>query len=392
MKSDRRIGIVVPNDFVKRLPFGGASGFLQNVVATLDYPVVIFGAGANGTALWASRQLTDNASFVATYSLTFPTSYPLRMRALQGYLLNRRRILSYGVNLLYVHSPECALPFLFGRHRLPVVFHQHGSGNPVETAKYAWARNGPLLSLFDHMHRFIYRRSDWVVAIDRLCMEQAVCNGARKKVSLLMNAVDREKFRPDQAARTSMRTLHGCRQEDTVLLFVGRLEEVKQIDHILEGIALSNWPQRNRLFLAGEGTQHAFLQKTTEKLGLEDLVTFLGKISHDRLPGYYNMADALLLPSKMEGVPMVVLEALACGTPVIASAVGGIPDLVKHGENGLLLSPPTPQAIAAAIEELPRLQKERGLISATVARWDAVEVGAELSAIFHRLMRERATS
>jgi glycosyltransferase involved in cell wall biosynthesis len=386
MNEQRKIGIVVPNDFIKRLPFGGASGFIQNVITTVGYPAVIFGSGANGTPLWERQPLHGNATFIATYPLPFPSRYPLRLRALQGYWRNRRRILDSGVSLLYVHSPECALPFLYARERLPVVFHQHGSGNPVTTAKYTWARSRMLERLFDHMHQEIYRRADWIIAIDRFCWDQAVAHGAGHKVSLLMNAVDRSRFRPASAVRRTMRAGHGCGDDELVVLFVGRLEEVKQVDLLIEGLALARSSRPMRMFIAGDGTQRHALEKLTSSCGLADVVSFLGKVSHDRLPEYYTMADVLALPSRMEGVPMVVLEALACGTPVVASAVGGIPDLVRTGENGVLLREVNPGSIASALSGVGVLQGQPGSISETVARWGAEEVGAELSAIFSRLI------
>lgn len=386
MNEQRKIGIVVPNDFIKRLPFGGASGFIQNVITTIGYPAVIFGSGANGTSLWEPQSLHDNATFIATYPLPFPSRYPLRLRALQGYWRNRRRILASGVSLLYVHSPECALPFLYGRERLPVVFHQHGSGNPVTTAKYTWARSGVLERLFDRMHQEIYRRADWIIAIDRFCRDQALAHGAGHKVSLLMNAVDRSRFRPETEIRRTMRASHGCGDDELVVLFVGRLEEIKQVDRLIEGLAVARASCRLRLFVAGDGTQRPALEKLTTACGLADVVSFLSKVSHDQLPGFYNMADVLALPSKMEGVPMVVLEALACGTPVIASAVGGIPDLVRNGENGVLLEQVTPASVAAALHAVGACCRERLVLSKTVARWGAHEVGAELSTIFKKLI------
>lgn len=386
MKDKEKIGIVVPNDFIKRLPFGGASGFIQNVVAAIGRPSVLFGAGANGTPLWSPQKLASGATFIGTYSFVFPSCFPLRIRAFWGYLRNRRRILASGVGLLYVHSPECALPFLFGRRRLPVVFHQHGSGNPVATAKFSWARNRLLLRLFDRMHQVIYRRADWIIAIDRLCLEQAASHGAGQKVSLLMNAVDRHQFRPDAGVRKPHRDANGYSEDDFILLFVGRLEEIKQVDRLICGLALLRSGYRVRLVVAGEGTMRSKLERKVRELSLEGAVQFLGKVSHDRLPACYNMADALVLPSKMEGVPMVILEALACGTPVIASAVGGIPDMVRTGENGVLLGEVSPDTIAAAIVETAAARWDRDRISATVARWGAVEVGAELSAIFDRLI------
>ena len=102
-----------------------------------------------------------------------------------------------------------------------------------------------------------------------------------------------------------------------------------------------------------------------------DHVIFLGYVPHKQLSGLYNMADALLLPSLMEGTPMVVLEALACGTPVVASIVGGIPDLVKNGVNGYLLDQVNPPAIAETIERMVIQRFDRLTVSRSVQRWSS---------------------
>ncbi len=383
------VGIIIPNDFVKRLPFGGGSGFIQNLISVADCRMTIFGAGANGTPLWQPQRLNQNTTFVATYGLNFPSRNPLRLTALGGYLRNRRRILARDVDLLYVHSPECALPFLFGPGRKPVVFHQHGSGNPVTTAKFRWARNAVLARFFDTLHRTIYRRADWIIAIDRLCRQQAETQGAGARTSLLMNAVDTTQFRPDPAGRAAQRRRRQLAPNEICLLFVGRLEDVKQLDRLIVALTELTGEPHVHLFIAGDGTQRRALTRQVRELNLQPRVTFLGKVPHNRLATYYNMADILLLPSKMEGVPMVILEALACGTPVIASAVGGIPDLITHGDNGLLLDHVSPQTIAAGVRRLATLKPAPDRVAASVSQWRADTVAAHLTTLFNQLLERR---
>ncbi len=379
------IGIIIPNDFVKRLPFGGGSGFILNLTTAIDNRLTIFGSGANGTPLWEKHQINDNVAFVATYPITFPGHFPLRLKALLGYMKNRRRILRSDVDVLYVHSPECALPFLFGKNRKPLVFHQHGSGNPVATAKFTWARNKLFIWLFDRIHREIYRRADWVIAIDRFCLQQAISHGAGEKTSLLMNAVDINCFKPNQTLRVKMRSSLNLGEDVLVIIFVGRLEEVKQVDRLIGSLVSLQKETSVQLFLAGDGTERKALEGLVSELGLRAIVHFLGKVPHDKLHQYYNLADVLALPSKMEGVPMVILEALACGTPVVASAVGGIPDLVRTGGNGLLLEDATIDNIADGISTTKQMNLQRDLVSATVSEWSSTRVAEALSDIFSRL-------
>jgi glycosyltransferase involved in cell wall biosynthesis len=384
------IGIIIPNDFVKRLPFAGGSGFILNLIPSIDNRLTIFGSGANGTALWKKYQINKNVTFIATYPVTFPSPFPGRLKALIGYLKNRRRILQSDIDVLYVHSPECALPFLFGKNRKPLVFHQHGSGNPVVTAKFTWARNRLIIWLFDRIHQEIYRRADWIIAIDRVCVQQAISYGAQNKISLLMNAVDTNRFRPDNVViRSTERTSLQISEDAFVVLFVGRLEEIKQVDILVESMVSLKDKFPVRLLLAGDGTKYEPLKKLVNRLHLSSAVKFLGKVSHDDIHLYYNIADVLVLPSKMEGVPMVILEALACGTPVVASAVGGIPDLVRTGENGMLLETVTHETIGDGITAVRQMNCQRYAVSSTVSKWSAVSVAEELSSIFQKLLMNK---
>jgi glycosyltransferase involved in cell wall biosynthesis len=383
------IGIITPNDFVKRLPFGGASGFILNLINAMDNQITIFGAGVNGTPLWKPKDICHNVFFVATYSISIPNNFPLRLKALLGYMKNRKQILLSDIDILYVHSPECAIPFLYGKRRKPIVFHQHGSGNPVSTAKFVWARNKLILWLFDQIHQAIYRRANWIISIDQLCLDQVRKSGAAWKTTLIMNAVDTSRFHPDYRVRKEMRAESSVSSAHLALLFVGRLEEIKQVNLLIKSLlhVVPKFPLH--LFIIGDGTKRESLKALTQRLGLASAVHFLGKVSHDILHRWYNMADALVLPSKMEGVPMVILESLACGTPVVAASVGGIPDLVTTGENGILINAVTVENIASAIVSIKQQNLPREMVSATVSQWSSIRVSNILSGIF-RYVSQRA--
>jgi len=95
----------------------------------------------------------------------------MRLKCLFSFFRMRQRILTSGIDLLYVHSPETALPFLSNSAGIPVIFHQHGSGNPMERSKFGWGRNRLFKGLFNAFTGMIHRQADWTIAIDRLCVE-----------------------------------------------------------------------------------------------------------------------------------------------------------------------------------------------------------------------------
>ena len=117
-------------------------------------------------------------------------------------------------------------------------------------------------------------------------------------------------------------------------LFVGSLIRRKGIDLIIE-IAKSNPSLKFKI--AGDGSERAWVQKSIAEYGLANQIQLLGPVPNGELPELYAEAIALVLPSRSEGLPLTILEALSCGIPVVASDVGGIGDVITHSKNGFLL-------------------------------------------------------
>lgn len=178
----------------------------------------------------------------------------------------------------------------------------------------------------------------------------------------------------------------GWRRQPMRLLFVGRLVPVKGVDLLLRAVkSLSETGLSVQLSIVGDGPSHRQLMQTVKTLGIERQVEFLGWVAPSQLfANVYPSASVLILPSLSEGVPKVLLEAMAVGLPVVASNVGGIPDLVKHGVTGLLVSPGCVQDLASAIRclmEDPGLQSRLGQNAWRAARRYTVETQG-------RVMRE----
>ncbi len=131
-----------------------------------------------------------------------------------------------------------------------------------------------------------------------------------------------------------------------LLLTVARLVPWKGIDHLIQ--ALPAVPEA-RLLIAGDGPDEARLRALTASEGVGERVTFLGRLSRERLALYFRAADYTVLYSGYEGLSHVALESLAAGTPIIASDKGGNPELVAHGVNGLLVPYPDPAALAETL-------------------------------------------
>lgn len=191
-----------------------------------------------------------------------------------------------------------------------------------------------------------------VVAVSRALRDEVAELGAvPEKVTIIPNGVDQETFFPGdrQAAREKL----GLSPHRTILLAVGRLMEVKGIQYLLPAVSeIKREGEYDKLqvFVVGEGPLRGALTKRIQGLGIETSVFLIGQRPHEELYSWFNAADLFCLPSLSEGCPNVLLEAMACGTPVVASKVGGVPDLVDSAEVGILTPPANPAALAEAIK------------------------------------------
>lgn len=190
--------------------------------------------------------------------------------------------------------------------------------------------------------RWAARAAAAVVTVSQALKDSLVALGVDPgKITVLRNGVDLDRFAPrNRVALRASLDLHG-----PVWLTVGNLIELKGVDIAIK--ALAQVPDTT-LLIAGEGPQEQELRQLTERLGLGSRVRFLGAIPHAGLCDYYNAADAVVHASSREGMPNVVLEAMACGTPVMATPVGGIPELMTSLEAGELMRERSPDALVQA--------------------------------------------
>lgn len=194
---------------------------------------------------------------------------------------------------------------------------------------------------------------------------------AEQRVTVLRNGVDLQQFKPsaDRAALRKRLQLHG-----TTLLSVGHLIERKGHDLVIA--ALEYLPETT-LLIAGDGPEEASLRELARARGVEARVTFLGAIKHDELRDYYGAVDILVLASSREGWANVLLEAMACGTPVVASNVWGTPEVVAVPEAGVLMRERTPMGLAEAVRSLLAHYPDRGATRCYAEKfsWDATTRG-----------------
>jgi glycosyltransferase involved in cell wall biosynthesis len=187
------------------------------------------------------------------------------------------------------------------------------------------------------------------------------------------------------------------------LLFVGRLVQRKGVDVLLRAVKLLEADSRLSARIVGGGPEKARLEALASELGVKSKVEFEGVVSAAAIEGRFARCDALVLPAIVtetgdtEGLGVVLIEAMGYGKPVIASAAGGIVDIVQQGETGLLVDPGDPDALAAAIrramdepDTMARLASQGREFAARAFGWD--EIVSRLSAAYHSAVAARTGS
>lgn len=198
------------------------------------------------------------------------------------------------------------------------------------------------------------------------------------KVLIIPPGVDDRKFRPlDRVVCRERLNLGGGR----ILLYVGRLERLKGVDILFRAVAaLDDADDVSVIVIGGfaNSPELARLRRVAAQLGIDGRVSFLGSLPQDQLPEYYSAADICVLPSFYESFGLAALEAAACGTPVVASRVGGLPTIVKDGETGYLVAWRCPGPFQERLEILLRNQHLRRQMG-QAARRHAENLSWELS-------------
>jgi D-inositol-3-phosphate glycosyltransferase len=179
-----------------------------------------------------------------------------------------------------------------------------------------------------------------------------------ERIKIVPLGVDHAFFGPGH--RPQARRALGLPLDGRLLLFVGRIQPLKCADAAIETLAelQSTGDEAYRLVVVG-GPSGPHGEKSLQGLvdladahGISDSVHFIDPQPHELLSSYYRAADVCLVPSRSESFGLVALEAAACGTPVVASAVGGLTTLVDHGRTGFLIDEPTPRRYAAAVRRV----------------------------------------
>ena len=349
---------------------------------------------------YIDRSLTERAVAHARVAFGSPARfvstllYALRRADLRGGYTKSRGLEAFGAAVVVAAALERD-----ARHGRPVThIHAHFAHDPTLVGLLAHRLTGLPFSFTAHA-RDLYQIPDAALAgrvaeaaaVVTCCQAniehiKTVLGEDRPSVELVYHGTDLSTFTPRHVAPARAVPL---------VVSVGRLVEKKGFDHLLEACALLVAEGRTfRCEIHGDGPCRAELEALRDSLGLDGVVFFCGERTQGDLVAVYQDADVFTLTPRVgedgdrDGVPNVLVEAMACGVPVVSTDVGGISELVRHEMNGLLCPAQDPHAIARCLRRIfddaalrMRLGKEA---AATAARFDVRAGARRLAALFDR--------
>lgn len=348
--------------------FGGIERVLLNMVQHMDREVELV------PVVFTRTDTSENSFFDRLRALAIPYE-TLYVNSIRPYLL-----LNPIVNLAQAAG-------LFRRRRFDLI-HSHGyradvfalalakwCGLPVVSTCHGFVGIDSRLRLYNALDARVLRFFTRVIAVSGRMKKDLVAHGLDEaRVDVITNAVAQVSSTERAGVRRTLRATLGIADDDFVFGYVGRLSEEKGVAHLIQAIArMSGSPRRVRAIVVGDGPQRAALEQRARERRVAADVTFAG-FQADTAP-WYSAMDAFVLPSLTEGTPMALLEAMASGVPVIASEVGGVPAVVAHGQNGLLVPPADAERLAEAMRRFvssPALREDlaaRG-VQAVRGRYD----------------------
>ncbi|MEM2292931.1 MAG: glycosyltransferase family 4 protein [Candidatus Aenigmatarchaeota archaeon] len=235
-------------------------------------------------------------------------------------------------DILHFHGGDLTLPLFSYGVRKPKIFHLHGL-SPEFYKKYFISR----LILKNVAQTYICLTKNMKKQLTSLEIPE-------ERVKILPNGIDTGQFHPTKE------------KDENMILFVGRVCREKGIDTLLKALNHLETPI-NLTIIGPEDWNPDHFQRTLEKIRKENekgkhKINYLGPKNREEIIPFYQKASLLVLPSRREGFPMVILEALACETPVIATNINGIPEILPNNKCGIIVPPNNPQTLAEAIQFL----------------------------------------
>ncbi|MHA2278573.1 MAG: glycosyltransferase family 4 protein [Candidatus Kariarchaeaceae archaeon] len=234
---------------------------------------------------------------------------------------------------MHTHRPDFMIPFIIFWRKNPKVCTLHG----IPDVSIKTRKNPVIWGIYNLMERFSLKRIDKLIAVNQATKEYYSKRepSLEKKIEMIPVGINPNVFKP--LDKKSMRGKYGIDQKEIVILSLGRYSVEKGLDFLLETYKeVHSEIPNTKLILLGSGPEGNNLRHWVKTQHIEN-VSFMNPIRHDKIPEIINCSDVFVLSSMFEGMPTVVLEALACGVPVVSTDVGDVKKVVLDGQTGYLI-------------------------------------------------------
>lgn len=321
-------------------PIGGITSFVRTIVPQLSkfYEVTLFG----GTCI--SNQLNKiNKNYMPDidfYGFKDNSKIfgiiPNRLISLYYLYKSSKLIKEMKFDYLYFHYPEMLLPFINDK-KTKKILHLHGMYNPLFGSRFKFLRKKIFMNIYDLLFQYIQKNTDLILTVSAPTKnknELKITN--LKKLKYVPVTVDPSLFFPKDYC--SSKKNKGLYPDKTIFGYVGRISKKKGIDHSLNILTKANFGNGEyQYIIVGDGEYKTQILNIIANNNLTNNVICFPAQNYELLLDFYNAIDIFLLTSEAEGFPMVILEALSCGKPVLSFDVGQISNIIKDGYNGFIL-------------------------------------------------------
>ena len=338
----------ITGEMIRDYVYGGVENVTYNLAVQM---------AKRGHNIYVFTSSIDSKESVEEYENTtiyrYKKSFTIGSAPISIDILYKPLKLGLDLDIIHAHAGNPPAPIAAYRYankkKKPFVVTYHGDG------QWIWGDFIKRMSVYFYQKYLldkILARADVIISPSEYFIDESrVLGKYRDKIIVIPNGVNVDEFDFGHSKKECRERL-ALPLDDEIILFLGTLSPHKGPDVLLRAMPkiIKEVPDAKLVFV-GSGGMREELERLSKKLGIEKNVKFVGFVEERMKPFYYKAADVFCLPSVMkhESFGIVNLEAMACGVPIVASKIGGVPDVVKDGKNGLLIPPRNSEALADAI-------------------------------------------
>lgn len=371
-------------------PAGGQLSFAKNMMKAFGSRLALVGVCTDSTPVgrWIERTIgTQKFQFFGVHHASDSNErkpfIPLRLRyylAMKKYI---REVRSLGVKNVFVQAAEAMLVLAeYDWDSLCYCF--PGVKNEIEFSRYRWAR------LFKNLYeRKLFKALEHASVILACADENAIAhlinrsNGRLKRTDIVQfpTRVDTGIFFPEQ--KMSARSALGIQYNERIIVSCGRIRQIKGWDLILQAFKIAQRRVPNiKLIFVGDGEDKPALEAMSHKLRILDSVEVTGAVALPQVARYLNAADLFVVGSHHEGWSLAMLEALACGKPIVSADVSGARQMIKDGQNGYIIPDRDPMKFADAMIRSLELENASKISLTIASEYSVADLPQELGKLW----------